>query len=570
MKNYEEMAQSVLKRRDMEIKRRRRAFLIGAPCAAAAIVGVVGIGAAVASQSHGKYLHLAIVPPSPQSSDAGVVGVGYAAPENTGAADSGIAEIINIDSPASTAEVAAVSPDPYEGNDIKVLDIDKFNIAEESVDLDSMTFFEHDIEELGIYYGLDLNRLGKLNPGWKMSHDKLGLYNVKFEVIGGVLRITPCGVEEYDVNTLNYTTDSGALITVSAKQGRFEPVSKEVFTHDKPTDPSKFTSETTYDENGNPVGTMVYPIDPDDWRPETDEGVSTVNGYEALIYRDADGNFLADIDIASRVRITAEGLSEKEFIEVLDSFTERTDRDIAPVCPAEDEPPVNDYTNPNVGDTKKVITYIDHSEPQDKPLDLDENDFTPYSLEQLDSFYSLRFNRLGELYPSWALSYGKLGMYRHEENDGFVALLKLVGTLNTLDYTTENGGKVSVSAQYEEFAMPMIGDHIATFKKNITPVYPEVKYEYDEDGNIIGASTSAYDPTSNTSAPYVEGETNPDTGDAAWSKINGYDALIVAVLNDENKVDHYTAYIKMASYVRITAYNTDQFMFEEILDNFTK
>lgn len=557
MKNYEEMAQSVLKRRDTEIKRRRRAFLIGAPCAAAALVGVVGIGAAVASQSRGDQLSALI---NYYNDTLGAGSPLSTLPEYSTAA-SVIAEI--------ATEVATVSPDPYEGNDIKVLDIDKFPIAER-VDRSSMTFFEYDLEELGFYYGLDLNRLGDLHPNWKMSHDKLGLYNVKFEVIGGDLRITLCGVEEYDVNTLNYTTDSGALITVSAKQGKFESVSKEVFTHDKPTDPSKFTSETTYDENGNPDGTMVYPIDPNDWRPETDEGVSTVNGYEALIYRDADGNFLADIDIASRVRITAEGLSEKEFIEVLDSFTERTDSDIAIDVPAENEPPVNIYANPNVGDTKKVITYIDHSEPQDKPNDLDENDFTPYSLEQLDSFYSLRFNCLGELYPSWTLSYGKLGMYRHEENDGFVASLKLVGTLNTLDYTTENGGKVSVSAQYEEFAMPMIGDHIATFKKNITPVYPEVKYEYDEDGNIIGASTSAYDPTSNTSAPYVEGETNPDTGDAAWSKINGYDALIVAVLNDENKVDHYTAYIKMASYVRITAYNTDQFMFEEILDNFTK
>lgn len=206
-------------------------------------------------------------------------------------------------------------------NDINVLDIDKFNIAEESVDLSSMTFFEYDLEELGLYYGLNFNRLEDLHPNWKMSHDNLGLYNVKFEVIGGITCTTLCGVEEYDINTLNYTTDSGALITVSAKQGKFESVSKEVFTHDKPTDPSKFTSETTYDENGNPDGTMVYPIDPNDWRPEPDEGVSTVNGYEALIYRDADGNFLADIDIASRVRITAEGLSEEEFLKVLDDFT---------------------------------------------------------------------------------------------------------------------------------------------------------------------------------------------------------------------------------------------------------
>lgn len=81
MKNYEEMAQSVLKRRDMEIKRRRRAFLIGAPCAAAVLVGVVGIGAAVASSPmRGSYLNLAVGRDGKASyRDPGVDGAGLGA-----------------------------------------------------------------------------------------------------------------------------------------------------------------------------------------------------------------------------------------------------------------------------------------------------------------------------------------------------------------------------------------------------------------------------------------------------------------------------------------------------------
>lgn len=488
MKNYEEMAQSVLKRRDIEIKRRRRAFLIGAPCAAAVLVGVVGIGAAVMSQYRGGRLDDLIN----YNYNPGAAGVGNSTDTSSEyAADSGIAEIATVDRPASSTAEIAVDIDPYKGNDIKILDIDGFNIPEIAPDLSNSTFFEYSLEELCDYYGIDINRLGKLHPNWETSYGKLGLYNVEFEIKDNALLLKPHGKVEYTRNNISYTTEGGASITVSAQNERFDPVSKEVFTYDKPTDPSKFTSETVYDDNGNPAGTIVSPIDPGDTGRVPDEGISTVNGYEALIYRSANGGFLADLKMGTRVRITAEGLSEKDFISILNEFTERpyhvtetpdvgtpdigtpvstpSTTDIAPDMPVETDPPVNDYTNPNAGDTKIDLLFI-QSEDDVKPDStdvLDENDFTPYSLENLDSFYSLRFNRLGELYPTWKLSYDKLGVYRHETNDGMIASLELVGTLNTLNYTTESGGTVSVSAQYKEFAMPLIGDHIATFKKDI-------------------------------------------------------------------------------------------------------
>lgn len=582
MKNYEEMAQSVLKRRDIEIKRRRRAFLIGAPCAAAVLVGVVGIGAAVMSRYRGGRLDDLIN----YNYNPGAAGVGNSTDTSSEyAADSGIAEIATVDRPASSTAEIAVDFDPYEGNDIKILDIDEFNIPEIAPDLEGMTFYEHSIEELEHYYGfayhdLELDRIGKLYPNWEMSHDKFGLYNVYF---GGVdCVVTTYGAEWCDRNTLNYTTDSGALITVSVTNAKFEPVSKEVFTDDKPTDPSKYTSETAYDENGTPVGTIVSPIDPErvNCYPEPDEGISTVNGYEALIYRSANGNFLADLDMGARVRITAEGLSEKDFISILDEFTERpyhvtetpdvgtpdigtpvstpSTTDIAPDMPVETDPPVNDYTNPNAGVNDIKVLKLDEFKPTTIVEVSGPDDFVPYTLENLDSFYGLRFNRLGELYPNWKLSYDELGIYRRETNDGFVAKLEMYNTCNTLKYTTENGAEIEVAAQYNQF-IP-VSDERLTADKPVDIPKPEIINEYDENGNLIGQTTPAYDPTKNPNTPA------PDEG---VSTVNGYEALIYQYTNDDLG-NYFLADLDMTSRVRIAAHGLSEEEFLEVLDNFTK
>ncbi|MDE7362198.1 MAG: hypothetical protein K2N38_09725 [Oscillospiraceae bacterium] len=390
MKNYEEMAQSVLKRRDIEIKRRRRAFLIGAPCAAAVLVGVVGIGTLAAdSIKRGSYIN---------------------------------------------PIVAGTDTSGFSGTD--------------TAGNDNAT-----------------------------ANDGIGIEN---------------GYPEY----------TAANVPVSSAAP----------------------------DDGSVGGSCIPtpPITP----PVPNEPAPTSTA------------------------------------EIAPAFT----TDIAVDYPAEPHEP--DYSNPNVGDTD--IRYLFITSDKDVPLDsidgLDENDFSPYSLEQLDSFYSLRFNRLGELYPSWEFSYDKLGVYRHEENDGFMASLKIVNSRNTIDYTTENGGKVSVSAQYGKFAMPDTPNKNTEHELCGYPLASDfgVSYVYDEEGNVIGASVSAYDPTSADTQSHNAGDANPDTGDPDWSKINGYDALIVAVLDDEKNVDHYTAYINMSSYVRITAYGIDEFMFEEILDSFTK
>lgn len=386
MKNYEEMAHNVLKRRDAEIKRHRRAFLIGAPCAAAVLVGAIGVGKIVNDRFDERRLAalvendviLQVYPPrSVKNSDQSNSG-GFAAGSNIDAPDSTIAEKtpaysterdeigstansdfigdIEISSapdsteiapaysssesvPATTADIAIdlpVDTDPFLNdysnpnagiNDIKVLSIDSIDKIRQTAEVEIIgpnDFTPYTIEALDSFYGLRFNRLSELYPNWKLSYDKLGVY--RREKSDGFV----ASLEMYNtLNTLTYTTENGATVEVSAQYEKFFPVSDEMLTADKPviTENSPSTEIITeYDENGNVIGMTTPSFDPGKvTKPEPDEGVSTVNGYEALIYRyTLDGypeTYLADLDMQSRVRIMAQGLSETEFLEVLDNFT---------------------------------------------------------------------------------------------------------------------------------------------------------------------------------------------------------------------------------------------------------
>lgn len=352
MKNYEEMAQSVLKRRDIEIKRRRRAFLIGAPCAAAVLVGVVGIGATVASQSRGKYINFTTTHSQDTTTAVNNAGAndamgyehtstadGY---ENSGEVNSGacidvqpVNPPVSNDNPSSVEIATEIDPpvndysNPNAGiNDIKVLDIDEDFVGYDHSGVVTVEndFTEYSLEQLDSFYGLRFNRLGDLYPNWKLSYDKLGVY--RRETNDGFV----AKLEMYDTcNTLKYTTESGAEIEVAAQYGKFIPVSRETLTADKPVKIPAPEIINEYDENGNLIGQTTPAYDPtkNPNTPTPDEGVSIVNGYEALIYRydtsryNSDTSaFVADLDMASRVRISAVGrISEEEFLEILDNFT---------------------------------------------------------------------------------------------------------------------------------------------------------------------------------------------------------------------------------------------------------
>lgn len=279
----------------------------------------------------------------------------------------------------------------------------------------------------------------------------------------------------------------------------------------------------------------------------------------------ANSDFIGDIEISSApdsTEIAPENSGEIAPAYSSSESVPATTTDNAIDLPIDTDPPVNDYTNPNSGINDIKVLNIDSIDKIRQTAEveiIEPNDFTPYTIEALDSFYGLRFNRISELYPNWKLSYDKLGVYRREKNDGFVASLEMYNTRNTLTYTTENGATVEVSAQYEKF-FP-VSDEMLTADKPVKIPAPEIITEYDENGNVIGQATPAYDPTKNPAAQPV-----PDEG---VSTVNGYEALIYHYTLD-GYPDSFLADLDMQSRVRITAQGLSEAEFLEVLDNFTR
>lgn len=540
MKNYEEMAQSVLKRRDIEIKRRKKAFLIGAPCAAAVLVGVAGIGTAVASQSRGKYINP-------------VVDIAPGAAEVNSSAE--------IGESVSTADIAVApdEPDDYTNpnagiNDIKVLNIDEIKQSTTVEVIGPDDFTPYKLEDLDRFYGLRFNRLGELYPNWTLSYDKLGIY--RHETNDGVV----ASLEMYNTcNTLKYTTEKGAEIAVSAQYEKFVPVSDEMFTADKPVKISTPEPITEYDENGNVIGQTSPAYDPTKdpaAQPVPDEGISTLNGYEALIYRytveGLDGYFIADINMTSRVRIIAEGLSEEEFLEVIDNFTNNVEG------PVENGSESTDNAEPDAAENEIKVLDLDEFNIKEENVDPDSATFYEYTFEELNKIYGLRFNTLGELHPDWELSHDRLGTYNVEYfgKKGDVVMIHDPDNFsdrNTLNYITDNGASVTVSAQSTKFEP--ISDEVFTADKPDDPSKYTTETAYDNAGNPIGILSKPIDPD----------DWRPDA-DESVSTVNGHEALIY-----RNAEGSFLADLDMTfSRVRIAADGISEEEFLEILDEFTK
>lgn len=197
-----------------------------------------------------------------------------------------------------------------------VIDVDAFNV-DEPVVTDPNELREMTMNAVNRFFNVELDRLTIIHPEWTESHGKLGIY--RHEENDGV---TASVSNYYTINTINYVTEKGNKISVSVQHGKFAPVSDETFTEDKPVSLPATSVITEYDENGNIIGQTTPGFNPDFViKPSPDKNASTINGYEALIYRDANGNFIADIAMRSRVRITAEGVTESEFLKILDEFT---------------------------------------------------------------------------------------------------------------------------------------------------------------------------------------------------------------------------------------------------------
>lgn len=533
MKNYEEMAQSVLKRRDIGIKRRRRAFLIGAPCAAAVLVGVAGIGTVVAAHSRGK-----------QPVDL----INYH-PGDAGSSSAEIAEAV------SSADIAAVEPEQidYTNHNVGQTNINWIYLEDihmdNGADVDGCDFNEYTLDGLDRFYGLRFSRFSELYPDWVLSYDKLGTYTRDYTENTAGLDVC---VHELvsNRNTLNYTTEYGGKVTVTAQKSKFEPLSPDYADHEENTSVPEPEIHTEYDENGNVIGQTAAGYDPAASRPadysatEDDQSKyrSVINGYPAVVCAQIPKNgtsrdnfFAADIAMSSNVRIIAEGVTFRKFEEILDNFTNNIEGPFKIT---------DNITNPDVGKNDIKVQYLDEFNIPDDSLYKNDGTFKEYSFEGLDSIYHLRFNILQELHPDWELSHDKLGAYRRTVKDGEVTML--AWARNTLNYTTDSGAKITVFANYNSYAPDF------TYVKPEHPSKHILEYILDEAGNPIGKviDPNDYDP-------------EPDEG---VSTVNGCEALIC-----RNADGNFLAYIDMEwTVVRITAEGLSEEEFLAVLDEYTK
>ena len=543
MKNYKEMAQSVLKRRDIGIKRRRRALLIGAPCAAAVLVGVAGIGTAVAANNRGRYINPVVdIQPGPMDGFAEI-----------GAAEGEIAEA------ASSADIAAVEPEqidytnPNVGQtNINVTYLEDIHL-DNGANVDGCDFNEYTLDELDRFYRLRFSRLTTVYPDWEVSYDKLGTYtkDTKTDEMWSHAIVSTR-------NTLTYTTEYGGKVTVIVQNEQFEPLANVFAEPETETSVSEPEVHIEYDENGNVIGMSTPSYDPAASRPadysDPDNGKSraynsVINGYDAAVFGQLSKDrvsgvdvYIADIEMASHVRIIAEGVTYMKFEEILDNFTNNIEGPFK----------VTDkITNPNVGQNEINVLEIDRFNITDESIDFSDGTFYEYTLEELDKIYNLRFNILGELHSDWKLSHDKLGAYNAEYTGHgiFIHNPDSFCTFNTLNYITSSGAKISVSVD-DSFFEP-ISDERLTFMKLTDPSQSTSETLYDDNGNPIGYLSKPIDPN------------EPDEG---ISTVNGCEALIY-----RNADGNFLAGIDMGySCVRITAEGLSEEEFLEILDEFTK
>lgn len=566
MKNYEEMAQSVLKRRDIEVKRRKRAFLIGAPCAAAVIVAAAGVGTVVASQSRGKYINpvVAFTPGAAEVNSSAEIG------EAVSSADIAVAPAEPID---------FTNPNVGQTN-IHIVYAEDLHM-DNGADVEGYDFTEYTLEGLDRFYGLRFNRFAELYPEWDLSHGKIGTYSRTYSE-------TKAGVDVMvhengpDRNTLNYTTENGGKVSVTVQRDKFEPLSPEFAVSGDNTPGSIPAPEvhTEYDENGNVIGQTAAGYNPAASRgpdantqpPERvncypEEFSSIINGYDAIVCGQLTKGeisgvdfFAADIDMASHVRIIAEGLSEEEFTDILDNFTNNVEGPVKTASePAADAPAEpTGYANPNVGQNDIKVLDLDEFNIKEKSIDLGNGTFYEYTFEELDKIYNLHFNILGELHPDWNLSHDKLGMYNIEYFDKKGYHIEIhdpdnFSDCNTLNYVIGSGAAVTVSAQPNKFEP--VSNEIFTDDKPTDPSKYTTETAYDDDGNPIGFLSKPIDPD----------DWRPDT-DEGVSTVNGYEALIY-----RNADGNFLADLNMVySRVRITADGMSEEEFLMILDEFTK
>ncbi len=432
MKTYEEMARDVLKRRDEELLKMKetQSFKefnappeivypaspkklgllpkIAIPCAAAVLVGAVGVTVwSKLPSREGKYIQSGAETGNPENQHADI------APED----------------PYSVwvSDCHSGTPGSARETKINIVKLDDHQLGKTQLadqihieDNPNYKFEPLTIEELNELYQIEFNRLSRLHTDWSEEHGDLQR----------IVRETPSVVTESyaatgsrtiisTLNKLTYKTPNGAKIEVTADR-----------------DFSTDLSELGF----------------------SDEEFSVLGGYRAIIASyDYNGEILygAIIDMnGTNVQISAEGLSEVEFVQVLREYTDAFDN--AGENGEEDYIYIHD-TMPEFFETINPFTQYN-----DKYAS-DELTFDP--IDDINRYYGLEFDRLTKLHSDWKEQHSDYGIKCYDSEDEFSVSREIVSTRNGIYYTLPNTAELRVSAEIGSLnlvtpGVPLVGERV--------------------------------------------------------------------------------------------------------------
>lgn len=404
MKTYEEMARDVLKRRDEELLKiqntqsfntfdappevaypaspKKHGLLpkIAIPCAAAVLVGAVGVTVWRNAPNRGRYIqigvatgdHTEIMP-----EDSYSVWVSDCHSGTPGSARETKINIVKLDDHPLGKNEGADQVHIEIGNDPNC----KFELLT--------------MEELNELYQIEFNRLSRLHTDWSEEHGDLqrivreypGVTTESYAASGSREIISTS-------NTLTYKTPSGAKIEITADRDFKTELSELGF---------------------------------------SEEEFSVLGGYRAIVASAShDGEILygAIIDMAgTNVQISAEGLSEDEFVKVLREYTEcETSEDIIII---------HDFIPEFFEEINPFNQYNDQYAPS-------ELTFEP--IDDINRFYGLEFDRLTKLRSDWQEQHIEFGIYSRYFEDEFSVGKEIVSTRNSIHYTLPNTAELYVTA----------------------------------------------------------------------------------------------------------------------------
>lgn len=408
MKTYEEMARDVLKRRDEELLKtkktqnyemtdtppevvypassKKRGLLpkIAVPCAAAVLVGTVGVTVWNDNRRGGGYSRN-VAAQLERAPESGVPEIGKPdiALENS---------VGNSSAPSTAARETNINILNYERFLEKLPDHTDHTV-EVSV---NCKFEEMTIAELNDMYGIQFDKLSGLHADWSMSADRLGItYKERPAVVTESYAASGSRETVSTLNRLVYTTPDGAKLEVSAELATI------------PEMPEPELSEDDY---------------------------SVLNGYRALVMgADHEGKTLYGAIIQmdrACVQISVEGFSEEEFIKVLREYTGADDK-------GEDNIVIHD-TMPD------LFRNLNPFSPVCGNL-FDDLTFEPY--KDINGYYGIEFDRLTRLHSDWNAQHNDFGIYARDTADEFSVSHEIVWTRNRINYTLPNTAEFYVEAQ---------------------------------------------------------------------------------------------------------------------------